>query len=234
MRTHVVHFTAPINSYTCGQLIDKCSQAIHQGALADAEDASLVMRFCDLILTDEVRSQDGLFLLRRALGNRHATPQVWAFVKDHWGEITTRFPSSTVSRLFDGIRGIADPALAAEVVAFLEAHPLDHGTTSIRQHVERMWVTVAVARRVPAELAAAFPLSRALHVEELAGTTFAESIGERGSTVWREAVRTVLWCLAFPIRPKSALARLHRWRWLNEPYRVSIALLEVRGANTES
>lgn len=32
MRTHVVHFTAPINSYTCGQLIDKCSQAIHQGA----------------------------------------------------------------------------------------------------------------------------------------------------------------------------------------------------------
>ncbi|MGK8436551.1 ATP-dependent Clp protease proteolytic subunit [Ectopseudomonas hydrolytica] len=32
MRTHVVHFTAPINSYTCGQFIDKCSQAIHQGA----------------------------------------------------------------------------------------------------------------------------------------------------------------------------------------------------------
>lgn len=89
-------------------------------------------------------------------------------------------------------------------------------------------------RPSPAELAAAFPLSRALHVEELAGATFAESIGERGSTVWREAVRTVLWCLAFPIRPKSALARLHRWRWLNEPYRVSIALLEVRGANTES
>jgi ATP-dependent protease ClpP protease subunit len=32
MRTHVVHFTAPINSYTCGQLIDKCSQAVQQGA----------------------------------------------------------------------------------------------------------------------------------------------------------------------------------------------------------
>lgn len=32
MRSHVVHFTAPINSHTCGQLIDKCSQAIQQGA----------------------------------------------------------------------------------------------------------------------------------------------------------------------------------------------------------
>ena len=32
MRRHVVHFTAPINSNSCGQLIDKCSQAIQQGA----------------------------------------------------------------------------------------------------------------------------------------------------------------------------------------------------------
>lgn len=32
MRSHVVHFTAPINSHTCSQLIDKCSQAIQQGA----------------------------------------------------------------------------------------------------------------------------------------------------------------------------------------------------------
>lgn len=32
MRSHVVHFTAPINSNSCGQLIDKCTQAIQQGA----------------------------------------------------------------------------------------------------------------------------------------------------------------------------------------------------------
>lgn len=32
MRSHVVHFTAPINSSSCGQLIDKCTQAIQQGA----------------------------------------------------------------------------------------------------------------------------------------------------------------------------------------------------------
>jgi puromycin-sensitive aminopeptidase len=114
-----------------------------------------VRRFCDLVLTDEVRTQDGLFLLRRALANRTATTVVWAFVTDHWDELTTRFPSAAVPRLLDGIRGITDRALATEVAAFIDAHPVPQGTTVVRQHVERMWVSVALAERVPAELAAA-------------------------------------------------------------------------------
>lgn len=32
MVSHVIHFTAPINSATCGHFIDRCSQAIQQGA----------------------------------------------------------------------------------------------------------------------------------------------------------------------------------------------------------
>lgn len=125
----------------------------HQGALADADDPTLVLGFCELVLTDEVRTQDGLFLLRRALANRHATDVVWTFVTEHWDALTTRFPSSSVPRLLEGVRGIADPALAGEVVTFLAEHPIKQGTTVIRQHLERMWVTVATAKRVPAELA---------------------------------------------------------------------------------
>ena len=116
---------------------------------------ALVLAFCELILTDEVRSQDGLFLLRRALANRHATSAVWAFVTSHWSELTTRFPSSTVPRMIDGIRGIADRTLATEVAAFLDAHPIEQGVTVIRQHRERMWVTVALGRRAASELGAA-------------------------------------------------------------------------------
>ncbi|MFN8018977.1 MAG: M1 family metallopeptidase [Acidimicrobiales bacterium] len=124
----------------------------HQGALADAADPERVLAFCALCLTDEVRSQDALFLLRRALANRHAAPQVWAFVTGHWDEITTRFPSSTVPRLVEGIRTIGDPGLAAAVAAFLDAHPVAQGATVIRQHRERMWVSVALAARVRGEL----------------------------------------------------------------------------------
>lgn len=32
MTVHIVNFTAPINSATCGQLIAKCSQAVQEGA----------------------------------------------------------------------------------------------------------------------------------------------------------------------------------------------------------
>jgi puromycin-sensitive aminopeptidase len=127
----------------------------HQGALADGTDIALVLRFCELCLTDEVRSQDALFLLRRALANRGASEPVWSFVEERWEQITAAFPSSMVPRLLDGVRSVHDPALAGRIAGFLDAHPLDHGGLLVRQHVERMWVSVALGRRVPDELAAA-------------------------------------------------------------------------------
>ena len=127
----------------------------HQGALADTSDVTLVRRLCDLVLTDEVRTQDGLFILRRALANRHATAEVWAFVVEHWDEITSRFPSASVPRLLDGIRGITDRTLAGQVDQFLGAHPVPQGATVVRQHIERMWVSVALADRVPTDLGVA-------------------------------------------------------------------------------
>jgi puromycin-sensitive aminopeptidase len=127
----------------------------HQGALADTQDPALVLRFCELCLTDEVRSQDALFLLARALRNRYAAAEVWAFLTERWDIITTRFPSSTVPRLVDGIRGVSDRALAAEIATFLAAHPISQGTKPVQQHLERMWVTVALADRVHGELATA-------------------------------------------------------------------------------
>ena len=82
-------------------------------------------------------------------------------------------------------------------------------------------------RPSPAELAAAFSGSRVLIAEELAGHTYAGQIAAAGSTVSKEAARTLLWSLIFPARPNSARARLDRWRWYKRRYRVSIALLEV-------
>ncbi len=124
----------------------------HQGAMADTTSVDLVMRLAELVLTDEIRTQDGLFILRRALANRHASAEVWPFVEEHWDQITTRFPSSTVPRLIDGIRPITDAALARRITAFLADHPLPQGELAVRQHVERMWVSVAVGERVPEEL----------------------------------------------------------------------------------
>ncbi len=86
-------------------------------------------------------------------------------------------------------------------------------------------------RPTPAELAAAFTGSRPLLAETLEGSTYAEEIAARGAGAWGEALRTLLWVFAFPVRPKSALARLDRWRWYRRRYRVSIALVEVRATS---
>lgn len=126
----------------------------HQGALADSSDPELVARLGNLVFTDEVRTQDGLFLVRRALANRHATAPVWAIVTERWAEIQERFPSAAIPRLLEGIRGIADRDLARSVAAFLDGHPVPQGATVIDQHRERMWVTVALAPRVTSELSA--------------------------------------------------------------------------------
>ncbi|MCB0978102.1 MAG: ERAP1-like C-terminal domain-containing protein [Acidimicrobiales bacterium] len=127
----------------------------HQGALADADDPELVRRFCDLVLTDEIRTQDGLFLLRRALANRAATTGVWAFVEGHWEEINRRFPSASVPRMLEGVRTVTDRTLATRIAAFLADHPVPQGEQVIRQHQERMWVSVALAERVSSDLRSA-------------------------------------------------------------------------------
>ncbi len=82
-------------------------------------------------------------------------------------------------------------------------------------------------RPTPQALAAVFTRSRAILAEELGGLTYAQDMEARGSNVWREAGRTAVATLLAPIRPKSFLARAHRWAWYARPYRVAIALVQV-------
>jgi hypothetical protein len=83
-------------------------------------------------------------------------------------------------------------------------------------------------RPSPAELATAFKRSEPLITEEVTELTYAEDLKARGLTVGGELMRTFLWSLIFFVRPRSAAARLHRWRWYSKPRRVAIALLKTR------
>lgn len=125
------------------------------GALCDVPGAEQISQLLALTLTDRIRSQDAPYLLRRALTNRHNRSLVWAFVHQHWTEINERFPSNSIARLLDGVRSINDPALAADVDAFLAEHPVPQGAKTVAQHLERMHVSVALAEREGASLAEA-------------------------------------------------------------------------------
>lgn len=85
-------------------------------------------------------------------------------------------------------------------------------------------------RPSPEALAALFAGSEPLLTEEVAGQTYAEQMRARGLGVPGELARTLGALLLFPLRPKSARARLSRWRWYGRRYRVSVALLRVRSS----
>jgi puromycin-sensitive aminopeptidase len=129
------------------------------GALADFPGDTQIDAFLAATITDEVRSQDAPFVLRRALTNRSQSARVWHFIAGHWDEIGRRFPTNSVSRMLEGIRTITDATVAADIEAFLDDHPVPQGAKPIDQHRERMRAGVALRRRVAAALTEALRTS---------------------------------------------------------------------------
>jgi len=123
-------------------------------ALSRFRDAGCLRRTLELTLSGAVRTQDAPYLLRETLTNRDNGAAALDFVVDHWGEITERFPANSIPRLVSGVRSVRDRALAERVAAFLADKPIPQGERQVRQHIERMWVTVALAEREAPRLAA--------------------------------------------------------------------------------
>jgi puromycin-sensitive aminopeptidase len=126
-----------------------------QFALARFRDPRALARTLDLTLSDVVRTQDAPYLLGQAVANPVNGAAAWEFIAAHWPDIEKRFPANSLARMIGGIRSIRTRALADEVAAFLADHPIPQGERQVRQHVERMWVTVALAEREADRLARA-------------------------------------------------------------------------------
>ncbi len=120
--------------------------------LADFPDETAVQRLIERTLTDDIRSQDGPYILGRALTNRLHGPMVWKYVKDNWSTVNQRFPTNSISRLLGGVRGLSDPEVAADVQSFIAANPVDQGGKTIEQHLERLRINVALRSRASDEL----------------------------------------------------------------------------------
>jgi puromycin-sensitive aminopeptidase len=121
-------------------------------ALASFGDADLAARTFELAMT-EVRSQDAPFLIRLLLANRETGPATWERIVGAWDEFPRKFPSNTLPRMLDGVRALCSPPeLAAEVTAFVTAHPLAAGGRTVDQILERLAMSVAFGRREAAGL----------------------------------------------------------------------------------
>jgi puromycin-sensitive aminopeptidase len=116
-------------------------------AFSRFREPACLQRTLDMALSGAVRTQDAPYLLRETLTNRDNAAAAFAFITERWPEITERFPANSIPRLVSGIRAVRDRTLAERAAAFLAEHPVPQGARQIRQHTERMWVTVALAER---------------------------------------------------------------------------------------
>ena len=117
-------------------------------ALADFRDTTLIDELLEAILSGAVRTQDGPYLIRRALANRTVGGHVWAFVASHWDLLTARFPSNSVARMLEGIVMLDSDDQVASVFEFLTAHPVPQGRRQVAQHLERQRINAAFRARV--------------------------------------------------------------------------------------
>ena len=99
-----------------------------------------------------MRTQNAPYLLRRAIDHPTLGPTAWDFVARRWQELQERFPSNSLPRMLEGIRGTTDAEVADTIERFLDEHPTPSGAQQVAQHVERMRVGVAAARRARDDL----------------------------------------------------------------------------------
>jgi puromycin-sensitive aminopeptidase len=121
-------------------------------ALADFPEPAEAQRLLAMVL-DEVRSQNGALLVRRALVNRDNGALAWRFITENWDALNQRFPSNSIVRMLDGVRSLSESEVADDVFAFFETHEVPQGDKSLAQHLERLEVNVALRAREAHRLA---------------------------------------------------------------------------------
>ena len=106
-------------------------------ALADFQDVELIDRTLELVLGDEVATQDVAFVLVRLFLNPCATERSWQFVQRRWSRLAHRMPTLMANRLIEITPQLGTRAYRQEVAAFFRSHPLPSGERSLRQALER-------------------------------------------------------------------------------------------------
>ncbi len=123
-------------------------------ALAEFDDEALLLETCEFAMNSEVKTQNAPFLLRLAIANRRHGAAAWAFVRDHWDEANSRFPSNTIGRMVDTVRLLNTPELVDEAASFFADHPIAQAAKTLDQVLERQRVNTAMRSREAAPFAA--------------------------------------------------------------------------------
>lgn len=117
-------------------------------ALTQFKQIELIRKIMNMTL-DEIRSQNGPFVIAGLLNGRHSGAPAWKFLKENWETLLEKFPDNTVPRMLSGISALVSEesyGLENEVRDFLKNHKIASGEKSIQQTLERYSVNLAFRR----------------------------------------------------------------------------------------
>jgi puromycin-sensitive aminopeptidase len=116
-------------------------------ALAGFRRADLLGQTLGHTLDGEFRTQDAPFVMRALLMSVYARELAWQFVRTHWQEMSAKYPASAYRRMWEGVSGLATPALEREVLEFFRTTGIDLGGKKLAQYLEQLHIAVTVHER---------------------------------------------------------------------------------------
>jgi puromycin-sensitive aminopeptidase len=124
-------------------------------ALARVEAPALTERAVALALEADVPMQDFTSYLGVLLANPATRESAWRLVKDRFGDVRGKADSPMLlRRLVESLSSLPERRHLDEIVAFLEAHPIDGAKQATAQTLERLRMDVALRERLVPEVAA--------------------------------------------------------------------------------
>jgi puromycin-sensitive aminopeptidase len=121
-------------------------------ALAEFDDADLILETCELAMSPAVKTQNAPFLLRACIGNRQHGQAAWRLVTSRWTEASDRFPTNTIVRMVESVKTLTAPGLVDEAASFFAEHPIPQGAATLSQILERQRVNASARQRVEAQM----------------------------------------------------------------------------------
>jgi len=121
-------------------------------ALSFFKSEELSKRFFKLILEKQIRSQSAPFLLRSAMMGKVNGFKVWEFVSENWAVLNKYISENSIPRMIEGIVKINSSDRANEISQFLAKNKLNVGEMTVKQHIEKMQIQVALNERESANL----------------------------------------------------------------------------------
>jgi len=119
-------------------------------ALTKFQQPELVKKVLSMTL-DEIRSQNGPFVIASLLSGRESGPLAWKFLSQQWDALLERFPDNTIARMLSGIAAlVSDDSyyLEREIRAFFETHQVPSGDKSLQQTLERYAVYLTLRKNL--------------------------------------------------------------------------------------